>query len=371
MRETPNSPEKKNILSPRNVQNLREILNICKKCPSILDLLFLKDVERWKTGSIDEKLTKLGNTYHPLFSSYQEEKFDDEDKFNEMYKNVQDFLVELGKIFDEKVNAGEKWKNEMVDWFVKEMFKLNDSFYELNRDINAQKDAVFHQSNKSYEDYGYNSVFSVAEIYNTIIKDFNLTKENNKRLWIMMYRNLLWLINKELEILLGGDIEKNENLENGDIEDYKNEISKNDKNIGKSDKEIFGIIEEELNRLYSKKEIISKEDIKSIVNEFENLLIKINAKNFEEKSKNLFIMDFLNINSYEDFCDKYDILRKRQKDLLDLEKKIDEYFDEEWNLKSDVKIGNLYMEKLKKPIKTNVLKKIVKNIGNRLQKLFS
>ena len=45
MREMPNSSEKK-IVSPWNVQNLGEILNICKKCPSILDLLFLKDVER-------------------------------------------------------------------------------------------------------------------------------------------------------------------------------------------------------------------------------------------------------------------------------------------------------------------------------------
>ena len=370
MREMPNSPEKK-IVSPWNVQNLGEILNICKKCPSILDLLFLKDVERWKTSSIDAKLRELGNTYHPLFSSYQEEKFDDEDKFNEMYKNVQNFLVELGKIFDEKVNAGEKWRNAMVDWFVKEMFKLNDSFYELNRDINAQKDAAFHQSTKSYEDYGYSSVFSVAEIYNTMIKDFNFMKEGNKNLWLMMYRNLLWLINKELEMLLGGDIEKNENLENGNIEDYKNEINKNDNNISEAEEKIFGIIREELNRLYSKKEIVSKEDIESIVKDFKKLLIKINAKNFEEKSKNLFIMDFLNIKSYEDFCDKYDILKRRQKDLLDLEKEIDEYFDEKWNLKSDVKIGNLHMEKLEKPIKTNVLKKIMKNISNRLQKLFS
>ncbi|MBR7037219.1 hypothetical protein IKI14_05190 [bacterium] len=62
------------------------------------------------------------------------------------------------------------------------MFKLNDSFYELNRDINAQKDAAFHQSTKSYEDYGYSSVFSVAEIYNTMIKDFNFMKEGNKNL---------------------------------------------------------------------------------------------------------------------------------------------------------------------------------------------
>ena len=73
----------------------------------------------------------------------------------------------------------------------------------------------------------------------------------------------------------------------------------------------------------------AKEDIESIVKDFKKLLIKINAKNFEEKSKNLFIMDSLNIKSYEDFCDKYDILKKRQKDLLDLEKEIDEYFDEE------------------------------------------
>lgn len=283
MMETFDSLEGKKLKLSENVQNLRNVLDICKGCPEFSNLLVLEDEERLKgDASISGKLRNLGEEYQRIFDFYNEKDPNNKKDFNELYKNLQSFLVELAKIFDEKVKPEGKWKNKMLDWFVREMFKLDSSFYELNRGINDQKDVAFSLSHWMHED-DYSTKFNVAEMYNTVVKDFDLIKEDNKRLGIMVYYSLLKLMDEEFIKLLG-----------------------------KSDE----------NKIPTEKE-------------------------FGELSKNLFILDFINVKTYKDFCNKYAILKNKQRDLLDMKGLINEYFDEEKELKSDADLKKLHMKNLK------------------------
>lgn len=296
MRETLNPSEGRKMNLNENIQNLRDVLDICKSCIISSPLLTLKDEGRIKgDGSLSRKLMDLalGNKYEDLFSS-GEINPNNEKEFNERYKKVQNFLMELGKIFDEMVVPGSKGKNPIVDWFVKEMFRLNDSFCELNRAINYQENAAFHVSaglnwDLDY-DCNYNTNFSVPETYNGVISKFRIQKEGNKRLWINVYRPLLELLDKELEVLLGKSWEESNPLSEGD---------------------------------------------------------------FKKVSKDLFIMDYLNIRSYRDFCKKYGILKDKQKTLSELKQKIDKIFMERWDLKSDLNVGVLHMNDLESFLKVS------------------
>ena len=220
--------------------------------------------------------------------------------------NIQNFLVELGKIFDEMVVPGSKWKNPIVDWFVDEMFRLNDSFYELNSGINGQKStALFGFCWLFDDDVDSYAKFSTAEIYEKIIKDFDSKKEGNKRLWIVVYYSLLKLINKELEMLLGKVPEKEGSFSKNELGDVVE---------GETKWEDIESIIVELKGLYrevSKKGgVLSKEDIYGLSKRFSDSLVNKSEDDFKKVSKNLFIKDALGIKSYKDFCNKYDILTR-------------------------------------------------------------
>ena len=366
MRESPNLSENRNVVSPGKIKNLKRVLDICEKIPEISDLLKLQDKEKRKTSGIGAKLTKIGNDYYIKFKSYKEEDFVDEKKFNEIYMAVQKFLAKLSKIFNEKVKAGEKWNNDMVDWFVKEIFKLNDSFCELNKKINDKKKVLSKEPwwlLYGWFNHGVNlSVLGTNNINN----NYDFMKNDNKRLWIIVYRPLLKLINEELEILLGKISEKKENLESGNMEDYKNEINEKDMKMKWDNRESFDAIIKSVENLYlEKKGIVSKKDIGSLVKKFWDLLIKNDSEKFNRISKKLFIMDYLNVNSYEDFCNKYDILKDMQKYLFDLEKLLDGYFDESWNLKLDEDFKGLYMKNLARYLEMNYVDRIFETLRDK------
>ena len=308
MRETLNSSEGRKMNLNENIQNLRNVLGICKSCIISSPLLTLKDEGRINgNGSLSGRLMALalGNKYKDLFSS-GEMNPNDEEEFNERYMKVQKFLIELGKIFDEMVVPGSKWKNPIVDWFVKEMFRLNDSFYGLNRDIKEQTPSGISLNDWSYDDHDYIARFSFAEMYETIIRDLDALKESNKHLWIILYYPLLKLMDEEFKKLLGA-------------------------------------LEE--------KKIPTEEE-------------------FKEWSKNLFIVDFFNIKTYEDFCINYNYLKKKQKELFDMKQQVEKYFDENWDLKSDVNFGALHMENLGSFLRVPSIEKGINRTKHKIRKVF-
>lgn len=371
--------------SPKDLQKLGDLLNICKDVYSGISELILMN----KKNELTSKLTDLGNEYQEL--SYIWEELDSKNQkilknggsfeknnlvlrkedCDKWQKKIKSFFVKLGGILNDVVENIKKWEDEVADGFVEYMFKLNDSFCKLSENIKDQETATFLVNYGLDGDLENNPNFAMSDIYDTIFEWYRSYRKDNKSLWIMIYRPLLRLVNKELETLLGSAIDSSDVSQTSNVEDYNKGMRENDINI--VNKEFFGEMKEVLESLHMKKKwILSKWDIERIEKEFKNLLVKKNTKKFESISKNLFIMDYYNIKSYEDFCNKYDILKKRQEDLLAFEREIDEYFDEEWNLKSDAKIDALHIEKLRHP--DNILKKIaqtVKIIEEWLADLFS
>lgn len=347
MRETFDPSKEKGIILPENLQNFRNLLDICWKSSELSRLIALRDEEKMKgKNSLTGKLGPLGNKYQHIFDVYSKRN-PNKEEINEWLMNIQNFLIEFSKIIDEMVIPANKWKNDIVDWFVKKAFEINDSFYELNRNIKKQKYAAFSQNNWLSGD-DYSTKFSVAEMYNTVVKDYDVIKDDNKKLWIFVYRSLLKLTNKELKVLLGEVWEKKEILSEKDFE------------------EILVNLKSSFNDTLEEKAVLSKWDFGDLSKEFKRLLAKKADEKFKKISEKLFVMDYLNIVSYEDFCKKYDYLKDMQKQLIGLEDKIDECFDEWGNLNSNVDIRNLYMENLRDLLDPNFFQRKIHEIGKVL-----
>ena len=297
--------EKENSVLFEDPQNLENLLKICAGFyGELADILLLKDKDR----KIISKLTKLGNNYQEIsnFNIKGNIKIKDKEDFDKCFKRIKSFFVELGKIFNDIIADAQKGKNEIVDGFVEEIFKLNDEFCRLNRNIKEQEDSAFYICSGINEYSDYNRfICKNYNDYNNISKKYKLDKENNKRLWINVYHPLLKLVNKELADLLGG--------------------------------------------IWEESGILSEED-------------------FEIISKNLFIMDFLNIKSYKDYCNKYDIIKDKQKTLSKIEQEIDKMYDEKWNLKPGVNIESLHMKNLKRYLEVSFMDIISQRISAVMQR---
>ncbi len=347
MRETFDSSKEKGIILPENLQNFRKLMDICWESLELSRLIALRDEEKIRgENSLTGKLGTLGNDYQHIFDVYS--KTDpSKEEINEWLENIQKFLIKLSKIIDEMVIPANKWKNDIVDWFVKKMFEINDSFNELNRDIKKQKYAAFSQNRWLYED-DYTTKFSVAEMYNTVVKDYDAIKEDNKKLWIFVYRSLLKLTNKELKMLLGEVWEKKEILSEKDFE------------------EVLVNLKSSFNDTLEEKTVLSKWDFGNLSRELKRLLAEKADEKFKKISEKLFVMDYLNIVSYEDFCKKYNYLKDMQKQLIVLEDKIDECFDEWGNLEPNADIRNVYMENLRDLLDPNFFQRKIYEIGKVL-----
>lgn len=310
MWEALNSSMEKNFNLLESTQNLRRILGICKSCIISSPLLTSKD-EKEVDGkdSLSGRLKTLEKDYQDIFDPNSEIDPNNEEEFNKYWKKIQSFFVDLGKIFDEMVVPGNKWKDQIVDWFVKEMFKLNDSFYKLNGDIKEKIALSSYLNDWSYDDeYDYiaiaRSVF--AEMDENMNRDFDVVKESNKYLWIIVYNSLLKLMDEEFKKLLG-----------------------------ESDGEKIPTEEE-----------------------------------FQELSKNLFIADFLNIKTYEDFCINYDYLKKKQRELFGKKQQVEKYFDENSDLKSEAGFEALHMGKLGRLLRVPRIIKGINFTRHKIGKLF-
>ena len=316
MRETLNSSEEKKLNLFEKIQNLREVLDICKSCSEISDLLMMYDESWRKENSIDWKLRRLGNKYQQLFDSYAKKDIDNEEDFNERYENIQKFLIELSNIFDEKVNPAKRWNNQMVDWFFKKVFKLNDSFYELNREINDQRGVARDTSRWSFEDYDYNIRLGTAEIYRNMVKNLDFIKEDNKYLWIFVYYSLLKLMDEEFKKLLG---------------------------------------------TLDEKKIPTEEEFKEV---YDSLFISDFIKISDVKKMNVH-----KITTYKDFCDNYDILKNKQRELCEMKQEVDKMFDKNWNLISNAELNGLHMKKLNSFLKVTLWditqQKVAKVLGKK------
>ncbi len=311
MREMLNPSEEKNIdsVSFENLQTLENVLKVCDGFYSDLtDLLLLRDeTEERGKNTLREKLRWLGNKYQEILVFHAKKNYRTKEGFDKCFSCVQDFLVELGDLLTDIIGKTKRGENQLVDGFVEKMFELNDSFCELNRAINYQENAAFHVSlGLNWDsDYSYNTNFGVPETYDGVIGKFRVQKEGNKRLWVNVYRPLLELVDKELEDLLGKSWEEGKPL--------------------------------------------SEED-------------------FKEVSKNLFIMDYLNIKSYKDFCKKYTILKDKQKTLSELKQKIDGIFMERWDSKSDLNVEGLHMNNLQSFLRVNFMELATQAISKVFEK---
>ena len=197
----------RNAILSKNMQNFKKLLSICKECSKILMLCG------------EEMFENLGNTYQPLFQSYtetySERNPDNEEDFNKVCIDIQNFLIEVSKIFDEKVKPEEKWKNQVIDWFVKEVFKLNDLFCDLNKKIREQEEGSILYS--LYEKNDHFSGLNAVETYN-ITKDLYSAEWDNKRLWIFVYYSLLKMVDEEYRSLLG-DVDEKKILKKEEFEE--------------------------------------------------------------------------------------------------------------------------------------------------------
>ena len=294
----------RDLILSQKMQSLESFLKICNDFYTHLsDVLVIGD--DWEGGNnLRWKLMRLWNKYQQILSYYQKVHTLGEEDFNECFWCVQSFLVELGEILWNIINDVEKWDNKMVDRFIDKMFGLNGAFSRLCRNIKEQEYWASYVSSGIDDDFDYNA-FSKSGWFDDIFRWYRAYKETNKRLWINVYRPLLELVNKELEILLGWISEK--------------------------------------------RMILSKED-------------------FMSKSEKLFIMKYLNIKSYKDFCNKYDVLKDKQKELFDLEQMVDECFGEDGKLKPGVKFDNLHMKNLRRFLKVKFGAVTAQRIAKALEK---
>lgn len=296
MKEVLNPTEEKNIdsVSLEKFQAMEDVLNICDGFYSNLtDLIMIRDesVEKGE-NSLRRKLKWFGNKYQKILNFHKEKNYETKKNFDECYASVQNFLVELGGILADLIEKTKKGENQLVDEFVEKMFELNDAFCELNRTIDSHENAAYHVSLGLNWDSDYNVNYDTLEMYNAVFGKYRLQKNMNKCLWINVYRPLLELVDKELEALLGKSWEESKPL---------------------------------------------------------------SEKDFREVSNDLFIMDYLNIRSYKDFCKKYNVLKDKQRTLSKLKQKIDKRFDEKWNSKSEVDVEGLHMNDLQLFLKVNFM----------------
>lgn len=274
-------------LTPEEVLNFRinkfkKILPIYLDCyKRILNIFNQKNLE-FKDGLIKELNCLIEwekNNYEELQKLNNDESWYkklDRDGFNQNFTNVKEFFSKLSKIFDEVVNG--KFTNSEQSFFnnfVKLMRNLNDLFIELFAKNDNDEKGGYVLIEYLYE----NDKFLQTLQTNNETKKHMIFWKDILMLYIHVYSSLLNYISKELKNLLD------------ESSRFKYIKLKRD--------------------FYSDRE----------------LSIKYN-NNYEDFCDFMWI---LGIKSYEDLCNKYNILKEIQSEVNNLKQYVSNYFNIGWD----------------------------------------
>lgn len=294
MKEMLNPTEEKNIdsVSLEKLQALEDVLNICDGFYSNLtDLIMIRDENVEKGKDSLRRKLKWFGNKYQKILNYHKEK---------NYKTEKSFGECYACVQNFLVELGDILA-DVIGKTKRGENQLVDEFVEKMFELND----AFCELNRTIDSHE-NAAYHVSLVlnwdvdynenydatYKAIFDKYRLQKSMNKRLWINVYRPLLELVDKELEALLGKSWEETKPL---------------------------------------------------------------TEKDFRKVSKDLFIMDYLNVRSYKDFCKKYNVLKDKQITLSKLKQRIDRKFEEKWNSKPEENVEGLHMKDLQLFLKVNFI----------------